>query len=217
MGVPSRQIGWSQESNLLWELSKQLEKLNCTVCNAGIPGPEGPQGPPGPSTGLFAQTGASADVTGTTVETTLIDSGVGSLTVPANTFAVGDSFRAVMSGQMNVANNQTIRIRVKSGSVILSDSGVQSITNITGDTWTLNIDFTIRQIGAAGVASLASVGGFHYTKTVNGTVQGFAFNTTNSTTFDTTVSNTLNITVQWGSTNAGNTIHSDVFVLNRTY
>ena len=200
-------------------LTAKYKQLCCMIENipAGPPGPEGPQGPPGPSTGLFAQTGASADVTGTTVETTLIDSGVGSLSVPANGFVVGDSFRAVMSGQMNVANNQTIRIRVKSGSVILSDSGVQSITNITGDTWTLNIDFTIRQIGAAGVASLASVGGFHYTKTVNGTVQGFAFNTTNSTTFDTTVSNTLNITVQWGSTNAGNTIHSDVFVLNRTY
>ena len=122
-----------------------------------------------------------------------------------------------MSGQMNVANNQTIRIRVKSGSVLLADSGAQSITNITGDTWSLNVDFTIRQIGAAGVAALASFGTFHYTKTANGTVQGFAFNTTNTTTFDTTISNTLNITVQWGSTNAGNTIHSDVFVLNKTY
>lgn len=27
MGVPNRQIGWSQESNLLWQISKQLEQL----------------------------------------------------------------------------------------------------------------------------------------------------------------------------------------------
>jgi hypothetical protein len=27
MSVPNRQIGWSQESNLLWQISKQLEQL----------------------------------------------------------------------------------------------------------------------------------------------------------------------------------------------
>ena len=27
MAIPSRQIGWSTQSNLLWEISKQLEAL----------------------------------------------------------------------------------------------------------------------------------------------------------------------------------------------
>jgi hypothetical protein len=27
MSVPNKQIGWSQEANLLWEISKQLDKL----------------------------------------------------------------------------------------------------------------------------------------------------------------------------------------------
>lgn len=27
MSIPNRQIGWSQESNLLWQISKQLEQL----------------------------------------------------------------------------------------------------------------------------------------------------------------------------------------------
>jgi hypothetical protein len=27
MSVPNRQIGWSNEANLLWEISKQLERL----------------------------------------------------------------------------------------------------------------------------------------------------------------------------------------------
>lgn len=27
MGVPNKQIGWSQESNLLWQISKQLDQL----------------------------------------------------------------------------------------------------------------------------------------------------------------------------------------------
>lgn len=50
MSIPSKQIGWSQESNLLWQVSKQLEKLGCTLCAVGgIPGPAGPQGPAGPT------------------------------------------------------------------------------------------------------------------------------------------------------------------------
>ena len=47
MSIPSKQIGWSQESNLLWQVAKQLEGLSCQLCNVGIPGPQGPQGPAG--------------------------------------------------------------------------------------------------------------------------------------------------------------------------
>jgi hypothetical protein len=167
--------------------------------------------------GLFAQTANSTAITATAVETTLINGGVGTLSVPANGFAAGDSFRAIIAGVLSAANNQTIRIKVKSGSVILLDSGAQPITNITNDVFSLNVDFTIRALGAAGVASIVSLGTFHYVKTSNAATQGFAFNVVNNTTFDTTISNTLNITVQWGSNNAGNSIYSDIFILNKTY
>ena len=182
-----------------------------------VPGPPGPQGPTGPAGGLFAQTGNSTPISGTNVETTLINGGVGTLSVPANGFQVGDSFRAIFGGVLNAANNQTLRIRVKSGSVILLDSGAQSITNITNNVFSLNIDFTIRQLGGAGVASIVSLGTFHYVKTSNGVTEGFAFNVINNTTFDTTINNTLDVTVQWGSNNAGNSIYSDIFILNKTY
>lgn len=167
--------------------------------------------------GLYAQTANSTPITNTTVETSLINGGVGSLSVPANAFKVGDSFRVVTAGLLNAANNQTIRIRVKAGSILLLDSLAQNITNITNDVFSLNIDFTIRQLGAAGVASIVTLGTFHYAKTSNATVQGFAFNVVNNTTFDTTIANTLNITVEWGVANTGNSIYSDIFILNKTY
>jgi len=168
--------------------------------------------------GLFAQTANSTIVTNTTTESTLIGTGVGTLTVPANGFSVGDSFRAVFGGVMNANNNQTIRIKLKSGSVILLDSGIQDTgSSVTNDVWSLNVDFTIRQIGTAGVASIVSLGSFHYTKTNNASVQGFGFNVVNNTTFNTTISNTLDVTVQWGSASTGNNIYSDIFILNKTY
>lgn len=167
--------------------------------------------------GLFAQTGNSPIITNTTVESTLIDSGVGTLSVPANGWAIGDSFRADFGGIINTGNNQTIQIRVKTGSVILLDCGAQTISNLTGGIWTLSINFTIRALGAAGVASIVSLGRFTYTKTVNGALEGFSFNTVNNTTFDTTVSNTLDVTAQWGAASTLNNIYSDIFVLNKIY
>ena len=167
--------------------------------------------------GLFSQTDDSVPVSGTVLETTLINGGVGTLSVPANAFNVGDSFEAVMGGILNVGNNQTIRIRVKTGSVVLLDSGLQTVSQITNDVFSLNINFTIRQIGGPGVASIVSLGSFHFTKTSNAEVQGFSFNTVNNSTFDTTISNTLDLTAEWGSTNVLNSIYSDIFILNKVF
>lgn len=168
--------------------------------------------------GLFAQTANSTLITNTNAESSLINGGVGTLTIPANGFQVGDSFRAVFGGVMNANNNQNITIRVKAGSIVLLDSGIQNLgSSVINDIWSLNIDFTIRAIGAAGVASIVTLGAFHYTKTNNASVQGFAFNTVNSTTFDTTISNALNVTAQWGTASSGNNIYSDIFILNKIY
>jgi hypothetical protein len=175
---------------------------------------------PLPSTlnqGLFAQTANSTPITNTTVETSLINGGVGSLSVPANSFKVGDSFRVVIAGVLNVGNNQTIRIKVKDGTSILADSGAKTISNITADVFSFNVDFTIRTLGGPGVATIVTLGTFHYTKTSNGVTEGFAFNNINNTTFNTTIANTLDITVQWGAANVANNIYSDIFILNKTY
>ena len=99
-----------------------------------VPGPQGPQGiqgiqgPQGSPNGLFSQTGNSVPVTGTNVESSIINGGVGTLSVPSNGFQIGDSFKADFGGVMSAANNQTIRIKVKAGSIVLLDSGVQNLS-----------------------------------------------------------------------------------------
>ncbi len=171
----------------------------------------------GNSYGLFAQTANSTPVTGTTTETTLINGGVGTLSLPANAFQIGDSFRADFGGLLSSKNNDTIRIRIKTGAVILADSGPQTMTTSVDDVWQLSINFTIRAIGGAGVADIVSLGVFHTTKQSNNTQGGFAFNTVNNTTFDTTINNTLDVTVQFSSNSTDNSIYSDIFVLNKIY
>ena len=167
--------------------------------------------------GLFSQTGNSVTISATTVETSLIGSGVGSISIPANGFKVGDSFRADFGGVVSSKNADNIRIRVKAGTILLADSGSQNMTSATNDVFQLSLNFTIRSIGVANVASIVTLGVYHSVKQSNGTVSGFAFNTVNSTTFDTTISNTLDVTVEFSSNSAQNSIYSDIFTLNKIY
>ncbi len=176
---------------------------------------------PGPTVyGLFAQTGNSVTATATT-QTSLIDGGVGSLSVPANGFSVGDSFRADFGGLISVKpGGDTIRIRITSnaGAVILADTGNLSVAQINpADVWNLVLNFTVRQIGGAGTASIVTLGNLHVVKTSSGTPYSYGFNLVNQSTFNTTISNQLDVTVEWGSTNAANTMYSDIFVLNKIY
>lgn len=167
--------------------------------------------------GIFAQTSDSVTVSGTTSETTIIGGGIGSLTVPSNGFSVGDSFKLIVSGDLSANNNDTLTLRVKSGSAILGSTGAISLPGVTNKHFSFDIHFTIRQIGAAGVASIISVGFFTYNKDASAGFEGGSFSTLNNTTFDTTISNTLDITAQFSSTNAANRIITELLVLSKEY
>jgi hypothetical protein len=181
------------------------------------PGPQGPQGVPG-ITGLFAQTEDSIPVTGTDLEESLINNGEGSLVVPPNGFFVGDSYQATLIGNISCVGSATLDLKIKTESgVLLADTQVVNMDTATDKSWRLDISFTIRQTGVAGVASIVSGGLFSYTKNAGLNFEGSNFSIINNTTFDTTVENKLVVTAQWNTDNAGNSIYSDIFILNKTY
>ena len=168
--------------------------------------------------GLFAQTASSTPVTNTIVETSLINGGVGTLSVPANGFQVGDSFKGVLIGHLSCVGTATLHIRIKTAAgILLADTGVMAMNATTSKHWKLDVDFTVRTLGVATVASIASGGLFAYTKNSGLNFEGVNFSIVNNTTFDTTVSNTLVITAQWNTNNAGNSIYSEIFTLSKTY
>lgn len=168
--------------------------------------------------GLFAQTTDSVPVTATAVESSLIGVGVGTLRVPANSFSIGDSFDASLDGVISAVGTATFRIRVKTlTGVILTDTGVINMDATTLKSWTLELQFTIRKLGTTGVASISSGGLFSYIKNSGTNFEGFVLSTLNTTTFDTTIDNTLVVTAQWNTNNAGNSIFSRNFVLHKVY
>jgi hypothetical protein len=167
--------------------------------------------------GLYAQTASSTPITNTTTETSLLDGGVGTLFVPANTFKVGDSFHAILSGHISSVNNHTLRIRIKSDGTTLADTGTIVMAGSTNKHWKLEVYFTVRVLGGSGTAKIATAGTFMYTKDASNAFEGTNFSTETSTGFDTTVNNTLVITAQWGTADTRDSIYSEIFTLNKTY
>jgi len=168
--------------------------------------------------GLYSQTGDSATVSATIVETTIIGPGVGSLTVPANGFQIGDNFTCVLDGLISCVGTATLHIHVKTlTGVILADTGVIDMDTTTSKSWLLNLYFTIRNIGGTTVASISSGGLFSYIKNSGINFEGYVLSTVNNTTFDTTIDNTLVITAQWNTNNVGNSIFSRNFTLTKIF
>ena len=172
---------------------------------------------PATNYGLYAQTENSTPITATTTEGSLIGVGVGTLIVPENQFKVGDSFRGDFGGLLSAKNGDSIRIRVETNGIILLDSGLQILPATTNAVWSLSLNFTIRQIGGTGVASIVTLCNFLSLKQSNSVSEGFGFNNVNNTTFDTTIPNTLQVTAQFSSNSASNSIYSDIFILNKIY
>ena len=165
-----------------------------------------------PTTGLYAQTTQSATLTNTTTETSIVGTGVGSLTIAANGYVVGDSYHAKIGGVISAQNNDTITIRIKKGSTVLATTGTLTLEAVTNMAWECEIDFTIAAIGATG--SMCTNGNFAYNRDT-GSLEGFVFQDVE--TFDTTIANTLEITAEWGQAKTQDQIYSSNFVLHKTY
>ena len=169
--------------------------------------------------GLFNQTGSSIPVSGSDPSGSLIDGGIGTLSVPANGFTKGDAFRAVMFGQLNTAGGGVeLEITIESDSTTLADTGVFTMPTVTDKNWQLDINFSINEIGGAGTAEIASAGSFTFRTDSAGDVVTEIFSLVNNTTFDTTINNNLVIKAIWsGNADADDTIYSQIFTLRKIY
>jgi hypothetical protein len=169
------------------------------------------------SNGLYSQTSLSTPIVNTDVEASLVGAGVGSLTVPANGFRVGDSFTAKMCGRFSSLNNANLEISIKSNSNVIAAIPVLTLTASTDVVFDLIVDFTVAAVGPLGVASLHANGMFTYNKSSNSNYIGTNFLVIDNTDFDTTIINTLDITAKWGAASLSNSIQSQNFNLFRIF
>ena len=169
--------------------------------------------------GSYAQILQSATITGlaeASIVASGVGAGVGSLSIPANAFQVGDSFHAKIGGVINGSNNNDeLIVRIKAGGVVLATTGVIILDQTTNNGWECELDFTIQSIGTGGIGNgiICTNGNFAYTKNVDKKVQGNVFQDVQS--INTTIENTLDITVELDNNNTD--MYSANFVLYRTF
>lgn len=156
------------------------------------------------SSSKFVQT-ATVTVANTAAETTLLGTGVGSLVVKANTLVAGSMVSGTALGFHSAAGSPTIRLRVYANSTLLLDTGAVSSGNSTNATWEFRGWVTCRTAGSSGTVMPQ---GFYMES--GGGANVFGMVNTSPVTLDTTIDQTINFTVQWGTASASNTISAAV-------
>ena len=155
----------------------------------------------GPTGGVYSET-PSTNYVGIVPETNIITpaAGFGSVSVPAGEFQAGDCYSLKIGGIVTCNNGDlwTVRVRSNFGGaapVTFATFAVTTSTNLAARWWELEVEFSVRAIGVAGVASMSTNGNFTYIDS-NAFTRGTGSNAIISTVFSTTIMNTLSVTYQ---------------------
>ena len=149
---------------------------------------------------LFVQT-QQITVANTLTETTLLGTGIGTVTLPPNYLVQGKVLRIWMWGIHSAVSNPLIQIRVYAGSTLIGDTGLQASHASTNEQWDTKVDITCLTTGTTGTVM---PGGFYEEDTP--TASPFGMPVTAPITLNTTIAQTLNITVTWGTASLSDTI-----------
>jgi len=147
-------------------------------------------------------------VANTVAETTLLGAGNGSLIIPADTTVIGDRFAFSVQGILSSGANPTLRLQLKSGVVLLADTGAQVIGNLANGHWVIIGDVVTRTIGATGTVTIS--GSF-----MTSSGDHFEFVNIVPVTIDTTINRVVDVTAIWGTASAGNTITAQISSLTK--
>lgn len=157
---------------------------------------------------LFEQT-ADQTVANTTTETTIGGPGEGSTTIPSTLLKFPQHFLLRAQGIVSNTATPTINIRFKLNGVTFASTGAQTLGSVSNDHWSAFIDFLIRSEGSTGTVMVT--GGF-----LTSNNDHFAMINTAVQTIDTTIDQTFDITAEWGTASASNTITSQICDLRIT-
>ena len=147
----------------------------------------------------FTQT-ATATVANTVTETTLIASGVGSVTLPAAFLVAGRTVRLVLRGVVTATGADTVDLKVKLGGTTLVSTGAVTPAAMTDEGWEITVEITCRTTGATGTVFAQGMA------VIDNVTYNMAATTT--TTVNTTGTLAIDATATWGVAAAGNDIRA---------
>ena len=141
---------------------------------------------------------ASATVSNTTTETTIVSTGIGTQTLPVNFLTAGKTIRVTASGVYgtDAVSAATLTLRIKLGSTVILTTGA-NIPNgsLTNRGWSISSLITCRTTGATG--TVFGQGRCNLSTDAT-TAQTVDMENTATQTVDTTATQVVDVTAQWG-------------------
>lgn len=157
----------------------------------------------------------------TTISTITAGYGVGSLTLSANALTQGKSVNFFAVGYSSSAASATLNVRVSFGTTTILNSGAVTINSSIGAVANVpfRIDGTIttRATGSSGTV-MGQLTWRHDTKNSSGladSVVELSPSTLTTTTIDTTASQLINVSFQWGAASTSNGLVITNFVVKK--
>lgn len=164
--------------------------------NIGFTGSTGATGPTA-SQSLFSQI-SDKTIGATATEVSLIGPGIGSIIIPANSLAIGDVIIIEMKGYFSGSGTATYTFRSKWAGNTQSTGAIGAVLASTNGAFSVYIMITIRTIGSFGIA-ICQGNTFLCQDGVGSIGREFSFAPqTVTSTINTTVSNTYDLTFQGG-------------------
>jgi hypothetical protein len=149
---------------------------------------------------------ATADATcaATLAETSLVGTGVGSMTIPAGAAFAGLTCRLTIRGVYSTSGSPgNLTIKVKLGASVIGSATTSPGGGLTNLGWEACFDFTFRASGAGGSAACQ---GWLTTATGTTSANNNQMRNANAIAIDTTGALLVDVTATWTSATAGNTI-----------
>ena len=157
-----------------------------------------------PSGGVYSESaGTSYAGNSGGAERPLLNQGTsyGSLMVPAGGFTAGDTYAFKIGGAITCINNATFDLRICTnftpggggvGETDFATINVQVDGAQTLGWWEVELEFIVRAVGGVGVGAISTNGAYVYFNNTD-VQKGYGVNVNNTTTFDTTIGNDLQV------------------------
>jgi hypothetical protein len=154
---------------------------------------------------LFSQT-ADVTVGNTTTETSLLGTGIGSVTLPANFYKGGRHIRLKAGGYYSTNSTApTLELRFMHDTTILVTTGTPYVlpASVTNGAWRLEVTATCRSTGVNG--NVMPHGMFEYKENTDA-LYAMEMITTSAVTINTTVAQAIDLTAEWSAAETDNEI-----------
>jgi len=153
---------------------------------------------------------ANANTNNTSTETSITPTGIGTLTLPANFLTAGKTVRLRVAGTYTTdAVAPTLVLKFKFGSTSIIATSATTLASAANGYWEGNFIVTCRTTGASG--TFASFGAIDLSS-AEGT-EDKTVKLTASPTIDTTTTQAITVTAQWGAADTDNSITTTILTV----